>query len=170
MWGLRFEPPLLLLLKQNFILSQRLHHFHIVPAHIIIHLSSKLECRPLLKLPNQPLNLNTFYGVPNSAHITKDSVSASILGTPYALQWLKAGKRRGTGRYYYYSLSQKLQWEFTCESKITIGKQTIPPVIMRQQCSISISFFFPVPWSTLTLADTFCLTVSPKSFVAKKAM
>ena len=114
-------------------------------THIIFLSFSKLQYYPLFQPLYLPMNSNTFYGVPNSAHVTKDSISTQIYGTPHALQRLKAGRGRGTGRYHYYSPSQKLQREFTRELKITIGKQTIPPVIMRQQCSISISFFFPRP-------------------------
>ena len=86
-----------------------------------------------------------------------------------ALQQLKAGRGRGTGWYHYYSSSQKLQQEFTHELKITIGKQTIPPVIMWQQCSISISIFFPRPMKHFNPSGHILPNCQSKITCSKKA-
>ena len=147
--------------------TQCLHHFHIILAHIIIHSSSKFQCHPLLQLSDHPMNLNTFYGVPNSAHVTKDSVSASIYGVPPCTSMIESRKGKGHWLIPLLPIVSKASTGVHTWIEDYNWKTNHPICYCGNNAPYQFPFF-PVPWSTLTPAGIFCLTVSLKSFVAKK--
>ena len=94
-----------------------------------------------------------FYGVPNSAHITKDLLTASIYGTPHALQQWKQ-EEEGT---LLVTISILLHRNFSGSLHANWRKQLGNKLFYLLQCGNNVPYpfvsFSSVPLSTIILVD-----------------